>query len=158
MGLTTISPVPRVAAASTVLDGTIYVFSGRGGIAMAPIEEKGALWAFATDNRTWSQVRSMDSQPPYPLGRSYHALSSNGKDTLFLHAGCPEKGRLSDLWSFNLSEQNWTELPPAPEPARGGTSIAFSGGKLYRMNGFDGKTEQGGAVDVFDPAEKTWCT
>lgn len=31
-------------------------------------------------------------------------------------------------------------------------------GKLYRMSGFDGKTEQGGAIDVYDLETDTWSS
>ncbi|KAE8141656.1 hypothetical protein BDV38DRAFT_237285 [Aspergillus pseudotamarii] len=152
------SPQPRVGSASTTIDGKVYIFSGRGGTAMAPIEEVGSFWVFDPSASTWLQVKPADPQSPHPAGRSYHALASNGKDTIFLHAGCPEKGRLCDLWAFNIFTCQWRELAPAPEPERGGTSIAYAEGKLFRMNGFDGKTEQGGALDVYDPANNTWST
>ncbi|KAL5342251.1 hypothetical protein BJX70DRAFT_339466 [Aspergillus crustosus] len=151
------APQPRVGAASTALNGNIYIFSGRGGVAMAPVEENGAFWVFDPSGE-WSQVKPVHGQAPYPAGRSYHALTNDGKDTIFLHAGCPENGRLRDFWSFNVTTRIWAELPPVPGPERGGPSIAYSEGKLYRMNGFDGKTEQGGALDVFDLETNTWST
>jgi hypothetical protein len=51
-------------------------------------------------------------------------------------------------------------LADAPEPARGGTSIAFCAEteRLYRMNGFDGKSEQGGAVDIYNPETDAWTS
>ncbi|KAL4995472.1 hypothetical protein BDV10DRAFT_174580 [Aspergillus recurvatus] len=155
-----ISPPPRVGSASITLGGKIYIFSGRGGTAMAPIEEEGAFWVFdpSTGGGEWSRIQPADSQTPHPVGRSYHSLTSDGKETIFLHAGCPEKGRLRDLWAFDVTLGKWTELPQAPGTERGGTSIAYAGGKIYRVNGFDGKTEQGGALDVFDVADKTWKT
>lgn len=85
-------------------------------------------------------------------------MASDREDTLYLHAGCPEKGRLSDLWAFSLSRREWTELAPAFDPPRGGTSIAFTDGKLYRMNGFDGSTEQGGTVDIYSPETNSWAS
>lgn len=151
------SPSPRVGTASIALQGKIYMFSGRGGIAMAPVEENGSFWVFDTSVSEWSLV-SPDTAPPYPAARSYHCLASDGDDRIYVHAGCPEKGRLSDLWCFQVSERNWTELASAPEPPRGGTSIAFGGGLLYRMNGFDGKTEQGGSLDIYDPNANAWNT
>ncbi|KAL1880295.1 hypothetical protein Plec18167_003698 [Paecilomyces lecythidis] len=152
------TPPPRVGSASTVLNGKIYLFSGRGGAAMAPIEEKGSFWVFNPDESSWVQVTPSDPQLRYPVGRSYHALTNDGKDTIFLHAGCPEKGRLGDLWTFNTSTREWRELASAPKPERGGTSIAYADGKVFRMNGFDGQTEQGGAVDVFDLDKNVWET
>ena len=125
---------------------------------MAPIEEKGALWRYTPNDFLWKRIGPANPSAPYPASRSYHAMTSDGNDSIYVHAGCPEKGRLSDLWSFNVESKTWTELPPAPPPARGGTSITVSGGKLYRMNGFDGNSEQGGAIDVLDLASRVWST
>lgn len=152
------TPQPRVGAASTAINRKIYVFSGRGGTAMAPIEEAGSFWVFDPSDNIWSQVKPADPQHSYPVGRSYHALTNNGKDTIYLHAGCPEKGRLCDLWAFNVLTRQWRELASAPKPERGGPSIAYAEGKLFRMNGFDGKKEQGGALDVFDIENNAWNT
>ncbi|KAJ3494863.1 hypothetical protein NLG97_g3809 [Lecanicillium saksenae] len=91
-------------------------------------------------------------------GRSYHCMTSDDASKVYVHAGCPESGRLSDLWVFDIEAKSWMELPSAPAAARGGSSITYTKGKLYRMNGFDGKTEIGGAIDVFDIASQTWST
>lgn len=134
------------------------MFSGRGGLAMTPIEEKGAVWQYSPGESLWTLIAPKDPSAPYPAGRSYHSMATDGQNTIYIHAGCPEKGRLSDLWSFNVDTSTWTELPSAPPPARGGTSIAICGRKLYRMNGFDGTTEQGGTIDAFDLDAQTWST
>lgn len=165
------SPSPRVGAAATTLGGKIYLFSGRGGVAMTPIEEHGGLWAYDPSTSAWSFIEptpvpsgtdsSSSSSSSYPPARSYHCMASDDDtDTIYLHAGCPEKGRLSDLWAFRLSSRTWTRLAPAPDPPRGGASIAFSrhDGRLYRVNGFDGKSEQGGTVDVYSPETDSWTS
>lgn len=152
------APTPRVGSASAVIKDSLYMFSGRGGIAMEPVEEKGVIWRYTPSQSSWSLLEPSDPGKPFPAGRSYHAMTSDGSDLLFVHAGCPENGRLQDLWSFSLGSQTWNKLPPAPGPARGGTSIAYSGGKLYRMNGFDGTTEQGGVVDTYDLATNKWSS
>lgn len=136
----------------------MYLFSGRGGTDMAPIEEDGAVWAFDPTQSSWTKTTPVDSSAPYPPARSYHCSTSDGKKAFFVHAGCPAKGRLSDLWKFDVDERSWTQAPDAPAPQRGGTSIAYSSGKIYRMNGFDGTTEQGGSIDVFDISANTWST
>ncbi|KAF3406216.1 Nitrile-specifier protein 5 [Talaromyces pinophilus] len=151
------APSPRVGTATTTLNGSVYLFSGRGGVAMAPIDEQGAIWKFDTTTGQWSILSPADAANS-PEPRSYHCSCSDQKDTLYVHAGCPEKGRLSDLWSFNLNTKQWKQLASAPDPARGGTSITFADGKLYRMNGFDGKTEQGGSIDVYTPETDSWET
>jgi hypothetical protein len=152
------SPSPRVGSASSTLHGKIYLFSGRGGKAMAPIEENGAVWAFDPSAATWTLLSPSDLSKPFPEARSYHCSTSNSDDKIYIHAGCPETGRLSDLWSFQPSSRTWLRLADAPAPPRGGTSIVFHQGLLYRMNGFDGKTEQGGSLDVYDPTSNTWSS
>jgi N-acetylneuraminic acid mutarotase len=94
------APMARVGSASAVLDGKMYLFSGRGGTEMAPIDEEGAVWSF-DPSAWWSLTKPADSTKPYPPARSYHCSTSDGKSTFFVHAGCPEKGRLSDLWMFD---------------------------------------------------------
>lgn len=85
-------------------------------------------------------------------------MTSDKARKLYVHAGCPEKGRLSDLWSFDTESRVWRQLADAPAPPRGGTSIAYAAGKLYRMNGFDGVREQGGKLDVYDVQKDEWST
>jgi hypothetical protein len=125
---------------------------------MAPIEENGSLWTYNPSIHQWKSTSLADNTMPYPAARSYHALTNDGNNTLYLHAGCPEKGRLSDLWAFNVNAKTWKSLSAAPDPPRGGTSIAYCAGKIYRMNGFDGQKEQGGSLDVYDVDGNTWST
>lgn len=152
------APTPRVGTQTTALNNSLYLFSGRGGIEMKPIEENGGLWRYAPNETRWELVTPADADATYPAGRSYHAITSDRTDTIYIHAGCPESGRLCDFWSFNVTSRTWTQLPEAPAPGRGGTSIAWAAGKVYRMNGFDGSNELGGAVDVFDTSSATWST
>lgn len=151
-------PSPRVGATMTVVKDALYMFSGRGGLEMMPVEENGALWRYTPDTSVWELIKPADPSKPYPSGRSYHAMDSDGDSTIYIHAGCPEKSRMSDFWSFNVLTRSWAELPAAPPPARGGTSIAVSDGRLYRMNGFDGTREQGGSIDVYDLGTNSWSS
>ena len=125
---------------------------------MKPIEENGALWRYDVKSSQWSLVKPANSTAPFPAGRSYHCITSDNCNKVYVHAGCPESGRLADLWVFDTEAKTWSELPSAPGPARGGASIAFLQNTLYRLNGFDGKTEQGGALDVFNVASSSWNT
>ncbi|EWG42673.1 hypothetical protein FVEG_04425 [Fusarium verticillioides 7600] len=152
------APSPRVGSPSTTIGSNIFLFSGRGGLEMKPIEENGAIWRYNTVENTWDSIEPADPSAPFPDGRSYHCITSNGVDQLYLHSGCPEQNRLNDLWVFDVAKMAWAELPCAPGPARGGSSIAFHDEKLYRMNGFDGKTEQGGALDIYDIKTSSWST
>lgn len=150
------SPSPRVGAATATQNDKIYMFSGRGGEAMAPVDEKGRMWVFDPSTESWSFLSPSSGHFPQP--RSYHCMVGDGRDTVYLHAGCPEVGRLSDLWAFSISKMEWKQLASAPDPPRGGASLALVDGTLYRMNGFDGKTEQGGTLDMFNTIENSWNT
>lgn len=150
------SPPPRVGSASATIEDKIFLFSGRGGESMTPIEELGSFWVFDTTHSSWSLLGPANASDPFPPPRSYHCATSDSSKQIFVHAGCPTTGRLADLWSFNVETRVWTQHAEAPAPPRGGSSIAFSRGKLYRMNGFDGKKEQGGTVDVYSLESDTW--
>lgn len=152
------APSPRVGTASAVINDAFYIFSGRGGVDMAPVEESGCVWKYTPASHTWTKLIPSDSSAPFPPARSYHTSTSDGKSIFYVHAGCPSSGRLSDLWAFDVEKRKWTQLADAPAPHRGGTSIAHSNGKLYRMNGFDGKTEVGGSIDIFDINANSWST
>eukprot|EP01116_Phalansterium_solitarium_P020416 TRINITY_DN6007_c0_g2_i1.p2 TRINITY_DN6007_c0_g2~~TRINITY_DN6007_c0_g2_i1.p2 ORF type:complete len:329 (+),score=64.59 TRINITY_DN6007_c0_g2_i1:2068-3054(+) len=151
------SPPARVGAASATIGDRVYVFGGRAGLAMAPLSENG-VWEFEPSTGSWTFLE--DAPGDAPQQRSYHALTSDDKETLYLHAGCPEKGRLADLWSYKPRTRVWTRLADAPAPARGGPTFAYLAAKqqLVRFGGYDGKTQQGGATDVFDLASGTWST
>lgn len=124
---------------------------------MHPIDESGTIWSFSPSTHQWTALNP-SSSTTYPESRSYHCTTSDSSHTLYLHGGCPEKGRLSDLWSFDITHRTWKQLPSAPDPPCGGASIAYVDGKIYRMNGFNGKTEQGGKIDIFDLAQEKWSS
>ncbi|PNS21875.1 hypothetical protein CAC42_473 [Sphaceloma murrayae] len=162
LSTTSSNPVPRVGHATALLNSTIHLFSGRGGPSMSPLPDTtpGSLYTLSLTPEplpSWTLVPPSAASPS-PSPRSYHAFTSNGTDTLYLHAGCPSSGRLSDFWSFHVPTATWTSLPPAPGKPRGGTSIAFAQGRVYRFGGFDGTVEVGGAIDYFDVAAGRWET
>ncbi|PKS07534.1 hypothetical protein jhhlp_006138 [Lomentospora prolificans] len=195
-------PPARVGHASAVIGSRIFVFGGRGGPDMSPLEESGRVWVFDTRTHTWT---FLDPAPAaagavarFPSSRSYHAAAAvdrprhfaharqaksetwhdwamgdsakvgipqapivgnvaatavdeedEGYGTFFVHAGCLADGeRTNDIWAFNVRSRVWSELPTPPGPARGGTSICVTKGKIFRFGGFDGKEELGGQVDV----------
>lgn len=71
---------------------------------MSPIDEAGGLWCFDSRTPTWSLLKPFDSSAPYPAARSYHCMTSDDVENIYVHAGCPVSGRLSDLWLFSVNE------------------------------------------------------
>ena len=68
-------PSARMGHTASVVDDRIYVFGGRGGKAMKPLEENGGVWVFNTKLNQWSYLDPVKGSP-YPAARSYHASTS----------------------------------------------------------------------------------
>ncbi|KAM0748369.1 galactose oxidase [Meredithblackwellia eburnea MCA 4105] len=160
-------PSARVGAGLTQNNGKLYLWGGRGGKDMGTFNDDEDVWAFDPTSESW---QSLTTNGDRPQQRSFHALTSQkpdarpfftpsgNQDSLYLHAGCPPKGRLATLHSLSLPTLTWKELPSAPEPARGGTVLApllQPGGTLARFGGFAG-FELGGPLELFDTAKEEW--
>ena len=65
---TTLAPSPRVGSPSTRIGQNIYIFSGRGGLEMRPVEENGTLWSYCVKENTWQSLKPADPQAPVPAG------------------------------------------------------------------------------------------
>ena len=162
-------PSPRVGHTANAIGSKIYVFGGRGGKAMQPLEENGRIWVYDIKLSSWTFLDPVKGSA-YPAARSYHASAAtsnprksdqdhNGNPaksddsdvhgTIFVHGGCPASGRVADVWAFDTQARTWSQYPDAPGPARGGPSLTFTQNRLYRFGGFDGKTELG-ELDYLD--------
>ena len=71
---TDVSPSLRVGAASVVVDGKIYLWGGRGGKVMTPLDEGGKFWVFDPHTSSWRQTPDPSGDIPDP--RSYHSLAA----------------------------------------------------------------------------------
>jgi N-acetylneuraminic acid mutarotase len=178
-------PPPRVGHTASKVDDRIYVFGGRGGKEMKPLEEQGRVWVYDTKLNSWSFLDPSEGSP-FPDSRSYHASTStehpmsqvavasastkgpmnespfgvagSGLDdhgTIFIHGGCPASGRVADVWAFDIASKTWSRYPDPPGPARGGPCLTFTRNRLYRFGGFDGKQELGGPLQYLS---LTRCT
>ena len=169
-------PAPRVGHTAATISGRIYVFGGRGGPDMQPLQERGRVWCFDTLSASWSYLDPLHTNP-YPEARSYHAAAAtehplpsrndhtinpvgstdlDAHGTIFIHGGCPASGRLADFWAFDVAARTWSQLPDAPGPPRGGPCLIYAQNRLYRFGGFDGQNELGGQIDYLDIVSNTF--
>ena len=162
-------PSGRVGHTAATIDARIYIFGGRGGKSMQPLEERGRVWVFDTKRSRWTHLDPKNGSP-FPPARSYHSSTStlhpisDGNDltadlvggvasgfddhgTIFVHGGCLASGRTAEVWGFDVASRIWSRYPDAPGSPRGGASLAFSQDRLYRFGGFDGERELGGSID-----------
>ncbi|TBU25310.1 hypothetical protein BD309DRAFT_947861 [Dichomitus squalens] len=163
-------PQPRVGATTVWLNDALYLWGGRGGEDMTPLDaHQVGVWK-ATINASegpqqsvrWERIVATNEDQA-PESRSYHASVALGGN-IYIHAGCPTSGRLSTLHAFHVKDCSWKVLASAPEPGRGGTSLAATtvAGKdlLLRFGGFCGQQlpSAAGEVDIYIIAEDKWVT
>ncbi|MCJ1409967.1 hypothetical protein MMC19_004051 [Ptychographa xylographoides] len=167
------TPAPRVGHSSAVIADRIYIFGGRGGPDMKPLEEGGRVWCFDTLSNAWFNLDPA-FRTHLPEARSYHTSAATehplpsdqdhtinpvgspdekAHGTVFIHGGCPASGRTADVWAFDVAARMWSQYPDAPGPPRGGPSLTFTRDRLYRFGGFDGKNELGGEIDYLEIAK-----
>lgn len=163
-------PKPRVGATMVCMDDCLYVWGGRGGVDMAPLDdEQVGVWraelktssdTAEPDGVSWERLSYTEGPEP----RSYHAATATDND-FFIHAGCPTSGRLAQLHKFNIRSRQWEELSSAPAPPRGGTGIVAKtlmswGRVVLRFGGFSGYELPSvpGTLDLFDPKHDRWYT
>lgn len=81
-------------------------------------------WAFDSSNNTWTKQDPLSAPPSrYYASLVYDSLS--GKFILF--GGWGEGGALNDTWSYDLQENQWTNLNPSGPlpPGRGAAAMVF---------------------------------
>lgn len=77
-------PEPRVGHATASIGTRIFMFGGRGGPEMKPLEEGGRVWVFDTRANTWSYLDPLPAVKggaliPHPAARSYHCATSTDR-------------------------------------------------------------------------------
>ncbi|KAI1793182.1 hypothetical protein LXA43DRAFT_286162 [Ganoderma leucocontextum] len=163
-------PEPRVGATTVWLNDALYLWGGRGGQDMAPLSaQQAGIWKATIrasegpqQSVRWERVAATNEDQA-PESCSYHVSVAHG-DNVYIHAGCPASGRLGTLHAFNITGSQWKALASAPEPGRGGTSLAATtvAGKdvLLRFGGFCGQQlpSAAGEVDVYVISEDKWLT
>ncbi|KAF9238261.1 galactose oxidase [Melanogaster broomeanus] len=168
-------PEPRVGA-TAVYDPnreSLYVWGGRGGVNMAPLpRHQSGIWRapLNTPEFAWERLQCANEEADEaPSLRSYHAsVLAGGK--LYIHAGCPDSGRLAALHAYDLDTNKWLKCADAPAEPRGGTAIAAvtlpssPEQVIVRFGGFAGyqlpKVSEGAApaLDIYTPSTNTWST
>ncbi|KAF9917821.1 hypothetical protein FBU30_000505 [Linnemannia zychae] len=143
------TPSSRVGATLSSIGSKIYLFGGRGGKDMTPLQS--ALYSFDTESNVWEVVKAKSGELPAP--RSFHAMTASDSD-IYVFGGCPTSGRLNDMHKFSLTTGAWSVLPTPPITPRGGAAMAYHGNRLYLHGGFTGKEESD--LVVYDNSSGEW--
>ncbi|KAJ3048677.1 hypothetical protein HK097_010316 [Rhizophlyctis rosea] len=142
------TPSPRVGHGSVTFNDTIYIFGGRVGAEMNPLND---MYEFEPANGHWAKV---EQSGDIPQARSYFSMAASEK-YIYIFGGCPTSGRLNDLHRFNPSTKIWESLPASSSLSpRGGAGLAYLNGKIYVHGGFNGKELSD--IWSFDEGTKVW--
>ncbi|KAI5467165.1 hypothetical protein BGZ63DRAFT_345124 [Mariannaea sp. PMI_226] len=109
-------PAPRVGHATAVVGSRIFMFGGRGGPDMQPLEEGGRVWVFDTRDHAWSYL---DPAPaikggaivPHPAARTYHCATATDRPRDFAQPR-PKQPETWQQWA--LGDTSKTGIPQAP--------------------------------------------
>lgn len=109
-------PAPRVGHATAVVGSRIFMFGGRGGPDMTPLEEAGRVWVFDTRDHNWSYL---DPAPavkggaiiPHPAPRSYHCATATDRPRDFAQPR-PKQPETWQQWA--LGDTSKTGIPQDP--------------------------------------------
>lgn len=112
-------PAPRVGHATAVIGSRIFLFGGRGGPDMKPLEEAGRVWVYDTRSHTWSHLDPVPAVKggaivPQPNPRSYHCATATDRPRDFpvpLATG-PKKPQTWRQWA--LGDTSKTGIPQDP--------------------------------------------
>lgn len=145
-------PPPRVGHTASKVDERIYIFGGRGGKEMKPLEERGRVWVFDTKLNKWSFLDPKDGSPS-PASRSYHASTSTEHPMSNVAAPSePPAGSVASALTMTTNESYHQTKSPF--------GVSGSGlddhGTIFIHGGCPAS---GRVADVwaFDIASRIWC-
>ncbi|KAJ4133535.1 hypothetical protein NW768_005121 [Fusarium equiseti] len=155
-------PAPRVGHATAVIGSRIFLFGGRGGPDMKPLDEAGRVWIFDTRSNTWTFLDPAPAIPggnivPQPGPRSYHTATAIDRPRDF----APTRPKEAATWGqWALGDTSKTGIPQAPivgnvaEDARDEESDGY--GTFFIHAGCLANGERTNDIWAFNVRERTW--
>lgn len=109
-------PSPRVGHATAVIGSRIFLYGGRGGPDMRPLDEGGRVWIFDTRTRLWTYLDPVPavkggSIVPHPAPRSYHSATATDRPRDFAPPA-PTQPQTWQEWA--LGDTSKTGIPQDP--------------------------------------------
>ncbi|MCH8064851.1 MAG: hypothetical protein IIC90_03370 [Chloroflexi bacterium] len=89
----------------------------------------------------WQQLSPAGDAPPHRRDHSLVAAASDKQQWLLLFGGVGSEGELADLWRYDITGDEWTQLGAGGPSARHGHNAAWDG-PTGRMLIFGGQGRQ----------------
>ncbi|KAI9900779.1 hypothetical protein N3K66_005041 [Trichothecium roseum] len=157
-------PAPRVGHATAAIGSRIFLFGGRGGPEMKPLEEEGRVWVFDTRDRSWDYL---DPEPAIkggtitirPGARSYHCATASERPSDFPKQPAPRKAPAN--WRERIvGDTSQTGIPQAPIVGNVAESAidqeAEGYGTFFIHGGCLSNGERTNDMWAFDVRTRTW--
>ncbi|PNY25411.1 Tip elongation aberrant protein 3 [Tolypocladium capitatum] len=109
-------PSPRVGHATAVIGSRIFLFGGRGGPDMKPLDEAGRVWVYDIRAHAWAHLDPVPAVKggavvPHPAPRSYHCAAATGHPRDFARP----PARKAQTWrQWALGDTSRTGIPQDP--------------------------------------------
>lgn len=115
------------------------------------------LWRFDLNSMTWKEIEAGGDR----LGprESYFCAAFEARDRFLLFGGSSQAGRHNDLWSFDVSSSNWTELVVAgdkPAPQQDGITATFPDKGVFFVHGGGYSTAESDELWHFSLETNIW--
>ncbi|KAG5949276.1 hypothetical protein E4U60_006868 [Claviceps pazoutovae] len=115
-------PCPRAGHATAVIGSRIFLFGGRGGPNMEPLEEAGRVWAYDTRSHTWSHLDPVPAVKggaiiPHPAPRSNHCATASDRPRDFpnLASSASTRSAKPQTWrQWAIGDTSKTGIPQDP--------------------------------------------
>ena len=155
-------PSPRAGHATAVIGSRIFIFGGRGGSDLKPLEEKGRVWIFDTRSRLWTYLDPVPAVKggaiiPHPAPRSNHSATSLDRPQDF---GKPPAKKAETWQEWAVGDISKTGLPQDPVVgyvAEEAIDEEFAGyGTFIVHGGTLASGDQASDSWAFDVRSRTW--
>jgi len=153
-----VGPTARYWHAMAYIGGVqVLLFGG------ADADYDGETWVYNLSANTWTNqapaIAAANGAALYdgPPGRYIHAMASLGGDQVLLFGGRADACCYGDTWTYDLSDNTWTNQAPAASPsARYGLAMASLGGDQVLLFGGFNNSGWNGETWVYDLSANTW--
>jgi hypothetical protein len=109
---------------------------------------QGDLWAFDLKTTTWAELIPGGAAPSARSDASL--LYQPATQTLYLFGGKTESGANAEMWSYDLSNNQWTQLEAQNGPSPRSSQATTQDVQASRALIFGGLTTGGSSADLWE--------
>lgn len=155
-------PDARVGHVTASIGNRIFMFGGRGGPDMKPLEEGGRVWVFHTRSNDWSYLDPVPAVKggtiiPHPAARSYHCATATDRPRDFAQPKPAQPTNWRDRFVGDTSKTGIPQAPVVGNVAEEAVDEETAGyGTFFVHGGCLANGERTNDLWAFDVHTRTW--